>query len=98
MMKASSPDEAIIMATRAPKLNIRWVYRDTAAKPPIHPGMEPRRDAMTTWPNFVFLRPLKTMPLDSMFKDSIIIIMTTTSPVIRTAFLIASIIISIIIQ
>ena len=84
---ASSPEDAIIMATSAPKLNILWVYRDTVAKPPIQPGIEPRRDAMITWPVLVFLSPLNTIPLDSIFKDSIIIIITTTRPVIRMLFL-----------
>lgn len=80
--KDSSPEDAIIMATRAPKLNILWVYRDTVAKPPIQPGIDPRIAAMTTWPTFVFRRPLKKSPLDSMLIDSIIIIITVTSPVI----------------
>ena len=48
MMKASSPDDAIIMAIKAPKLNILWVYRDTVANPPMHPGTEPNRAAITT--------------------------------------------------
>ena len=87
MTKASSPEEAIIMAIRAPKLNILWVYKETVAKPPIQPGIEPRRAAITTCPVFVFLSPLNTIPCDSMFKDSIIIIMTTTRPVISTEFL-----------
>ena len=87
MTNASSPDDAIIMAIKAPKLNILCVYKETVAKPPIQPGIEPKSAAMTTWPVFVFLRPLKTIPRDSMFKDSIIIIMTTTRPVIRIEFL-----------
>ena len=87
MTNDSSPEEAIIMATRAPKLIILCVYSDTVAKPPIQPGIEPRRDAMITWPVLVFLSPLNTIPLDSMFKDSIIIIITTTRPVIRMLFL-----------
>ena len=49
--------------------------------------MDPSKAATMTWPNFVFFNPLNTMPLDSMLSDSIIIIITTTSPVIRTAFL-----------
>ena len=48
IIKASSPEEAIIIATRAPKLNIRCVYRETVAKPPIQPGTEPRRAPITT--------------------------------------------------
>ena len=48
MMKASSPEEAIIMAMRAPKLNILWVYSDTVANPPIHPGIDPRSAPKTT--------------------------------------------------
>ena len=75
------------MAIRAPKLNILWVYKETVAKPPIQPGIEPKRAAITTCPVLVFLSPLNTIPWDSMFNDSIIIIMTTTRPVIRTEFL-----------
>ena len=82
MTKDSSPEEAIIMATRAPKLNILWVYRETVAKPPIQPGIDPRSAPMTTCPTFVRRSPLKNRPLDSMFSDSIIIIITTTRPVI----------------
>ncbi len=48
MIKASSPEEAIIMATRAPKLKRPWVYRETVANPPIQPGTEPRRAAIMT--------------------------------------------------
>ena len=39
--KASSPLEAIIIATRAPKVSILWEYSDTVAKPPTQPGMRP---------------------------------------------------------
>ena len=48
MTNASSPDDAIIMATSAPKLNILCVYSDTVANPPMHPGTEPSRAAVTT--------------------------------------------------
>ena len=91
MTKASSPDEAIIIATRAPKLNSLWVYSETVANPPMHPGTDPSRAATITCPSLVLLNPLNSSPLDSMFSDSIIIIITTTSPVIRIEFLSISI-------
>ena len=94
IMKASSPHEAIIMAVNAPKLMILWVYRDTDANPPMHPGMSPSRVEMITCPILVRLRPENISPLDSMFRDSIIIIIMTTSPVISMELRIMSISIS----
>ena len=84
---ASSPDDAIIIATSAPKLNILCVYKETVANPPIHPGMDPRTAPKITCPTLVFLSLWNSFPLDSIFRDSIIIIITITRPVMSTAFL-----------
>ena len=62
------------------------MYSETAAKPPMHPGTEPSSAATMTCPNLVLRSPLNKSPLDSIFKDSIIIIMITTKPVISTEF------------
>ena len=82
MMNDSSPEDATIIATSAPKLSILCVYSETVAKPPMQPGIAPRSAPMITCPVLVLRRPLKKRPLDSMFNDSIIIIITTTRPVI----------------
>ena len=84
---ASSPEDAIIIATRAPKLTMPCVYRDTAAKPPMQPGMSPSSAETTTWPALLFRRAAKRPPRELMFSVSMSIIITTTSPAISTAFL-----------
>ena len=48
--KASSPEEAIIMAIKAPKLSNLCEYIETAAKPPMQPGMMPKPAPKTTCP------------------------------------------------
>ena len=87
MMKASSPDEAIIMAIKAPKLNSLCEYIDTAAKPPMQPGMMPKPAPKTTCPKWLWRSLVNHFPWECMLTYSIISIMIITRPVIKTLFL-----------
>ncbi|MPN23121.1 hypothetical protein SDC9_170507 [bioreactor metagenome] len=59
---ASSPEEAIIIATNAPKLRRLWVNNETTANPPIQPGIIPSRVATNTCLTGDFFNFLKEFP------------------------------------
>ncbi|OPZ47550.1 MAG: hypothetical protein BWY95_01413 [Bacteroidetes bacterium ADurb.BinA104] len=82
---ASSPDEAIIIATSAPKLISPWVYSDTDANPPIHPGIIPRNADTKTCVTRRSRRRLNRRPSDFMLNTSMSIIIMITRPVTRMA-------------
>ena len=87
MTKASSPDEAIIMATNAPKVSSLCEYIDTAAKPPIQPGIRPKPAPKTTCPMRFCRSLVNHFPCEWMLMYSIINIIIITKPVIKTLFL-----------
>ena len=87
---ASSPDDAIIIATNEPKLNKLWVNSDTTAKPPMHPGTSPSRAARNTCFTGDFFSLLNDSPCERILMYSMSNIITITSPVIRMLFLRAS--------
>ena len=80
MLIATSGDEAFVMLTLFP-----WENRETEAKPPRQPGIQPSRAETTIWPNFEPRSRWKKRPPEEMFRLSIIIIMITTIPVMSTA-------------
>ena len=87
MTKASSPDDAIIMATNAPKLSNLWEYIETAAKPPMQPGMRPNPAPKTTCPAGCWRSRENHFPCELRLTNSSNSIMIVTKPVIKTLFL-----------
>ena len=79
--KASSPEEEIIAATKAPRLIIPCEYNETAAKPPIQPGIRPSSEpAITCLSGEPCSRP-NQRPAEATLTYSIMIIITITKEV-----------------